>query len=189
MVPDDAKLTGLIKAPAGFKVDVLARDLINLRMLAVSAKGIVYATHRTVGDIIVLKVGGPVAVPFTIACGEYFFCKRDFYPAAGDQTRSQKRSLRCGAIPPPAGLAIVRSIEKPDHRQGGERPTVAKIANHFFAKKADCRGCGRRYLECRACRPSFLPLLGNSGISPVLEGEQSLDRCVRPGTTEKEQRP
>jgi Raf kinase inhibitor-like YbhB/YbcL family protein len=56
-VTDDAKLTGLIKAPAGFKVDVFARDLINPRMLAVSQKGVVYATRRTVGDVIMLKDG------------------------------------------------------------------------------------------------------------------------------------
>lgn len=55
VVTDDAKLTGLIKAPAGFKVDVFARDLSNPRMLAVSPKGIVYATRRTVGDVIMLK--------------------------------------------------------------------------------------------------------------------------------------
>jgi glucose/arabinose dehydrogenase len=56
-VKDDAKLTGLIKAPDGFKVDVFARDLINPRMLAVSQKGILYATRRTVGDVIMLKDG------------------------------------------------------------------------------------------------------------------------------------
>ncbi len=55
VVKDDAKLTGLIKTPAGFKVDVFARDLINPRMLAVSQKGFVYATRRTVGDVIMLK--------------------------------------------------------------------------------------------------------------------------------------
>lgn len=57
MVTDDAKLTGLIKAPAGFNVDIFARDLINPRMLAVSQRGIVYATRRTVGDVIMLKDG------------------------------------------------------------------------------------------------------------------------------------
>ena len=55
VIQDDAKLTSLIKAPDGFKVDVFARDLINPRMLAVSPKGIVYATRRTVGDVIMLK--------------------------------------------------------------------------------------------------------------------------------------
>ena len=55
VIQDDAKLTSLIKAPDGFKVDVFARDLINPRMLAVSPKGIVYATRRTVGDVILLK--------------------------------------------------------------------------------------------------------------------------------------
>ncbi|MGF9567580.1 YbhB/YbcL family Raf kinase inhibitor-like protein [Neorhizobium sp. BT27B] len=55
VVADDAKLTGLIKAPAGFEVDVFARDLINPRMLAVSQNGTVYATRRAVGDVIMLK--------------------------------------------------------------------------------------------------------------------------------------
>lgn len=55
VVTDDAKLTSLIKAPTGFNVEVFARDLINPRMLAVSPKGIVYATRRTVGDVIMLK--------------------------------------------------------------------------------------------------------------------------------------
>lgn len=54
-VTDDAKLTDLIKAPAGFNVDVFARDLINPRMLAVSRDGNLYATRRTVGDVIMLK--------------------------------------------------------------------------------------------------------------------------------------
>ena len=54
-VTDDAKLAGLIKAPAGFTVDVFARDLINPRMLAVSHDGILYATRRAVGDVIMLK--------------------------------------------------------------------------------------------------------------------------------------
>jgi Raf kinase inhibitor-like YbhB/YbcL family protein len=54
-VKDDAQLSALIKAPEGFKVDVFARDLLNPRMLAVSQKGIVYATRRSVGDVIMLK--------------------------------------------------------------------------------------------------------------------------------------
>lgn len=56
-VRDDAKLTALIKAPAGFKVEVFARDLINPRMLAVSPKGFLYATRRSVGDVVMLKDG------------------------------------------------------------------------------------------------------------------------------------
>lgn len=55
VVKEDAKLTALIKAPEGFKVDVFARDLVNPRMLAVSQKGYLYATRRTVGDVIMLR--------------------------------------------------------------------------------------------------------------------------------------
>ena len=54
-ISDDAKLTALIKAPDGFKVDVFARDLINPRMLAVSQRGVLYATRRSVGDVIMLE--------------------------------------------------------------------------------------------------------------------------------------
>ena len=70
VVNDDAKLTALIKAPDGFKVDVFARNLINPRMLAVSQKGIVYATRRTVGDVIMLKDengDGKADTPVTVA--------------------------------------------------------------------------------------------------------------------------
>ena len=54
-VTDDDKLTSLLKVPQGFKVQVYARELINPRMLAVSADGTVYATRRTVGDVVMLK--------------------------------------------------------------------------------------------------------------------------------------
>ncbi|MBD8554244.1 YbhB/YbcL family Raf kinase inhibitor-like protein [Rhizobium sp. CFBP 8762] len=53
-LPDDATLEKRIKAPEGFKVQVYARDLINPRMVAVSDKGIVYATRRSVGDVIMI---------------------------------------------------------------------------------------------------------------------------------------
>ncbi|WP_432349867.1 YbhB/YbcL family Raf kinase inhibitor-like protein (plasmid) [Shinella yambaruensis] len=52
---DDDKLTDLIRAPDGFKVEVFARDLVNPRMLAVSDTGVLYATRRSVGDVIMLK--------------------------------------------------------------------------------------------------------------------------------------
>lgn len=54
-VSDDAELEKLIKAPEGFKVRVFARDLINPRMLAVSDDGVLYATRRSVGDVVMLK--------------------------------------------------------------------------------------------------------------------------------------
>jgi Raf kinase inhibitor-like YbhB/YbcL family protein len=54
-VSDDAELAGLIKAPDGFKVEVFARNLVNPRMLAVSEAGILYATRRSVGDVLMLK--------------------------------------------------------------------------------------------------------------------------------------
>ena len=52
--PTDENI-GRIKAPDGFRVSVFARDLINPRMLAVGEDGTVYATRRSVGDVIMLK--------------------------------------------------------------------------------------------------------------------------------------
>ena len=53
-ISDDSKLANMIKAPEGFKVEVFARDLVNPRMLAVSPAGRLYATRRSVGDVIML---------------------------------------------------------------------------------------------------------------------------------------
>ena len=69
-VSDDAELTKLIKVPNGFKVEVFARNLINPRMLAVSKVGNLYATRRSVGDVILLKDGdgdGKSDKPITVA--------------------------------------------------------------------------------------------------------------------------
>jgi Raf kinase inhibitor-like YbhB/YbcL family protein len=54
-VTDDAELEGRLKVPTGFQIKVFARDLINPRMLAISEKGILYATRRSVGDVMMLK--------------------------------------------------------------------------------------------------------------------------------------
>ena len=69
-VSDDAELAGLITAPEGFTVEVFARDLVNPRMLAVSDDNVLYATRRSVGDVIMLKDGdgdGKADVPVTVA--------------------------------------------------------------------------------------------------------------------------
>lgn len=44
-----------LKVPEGFKLEVFAKDLINPRVLAVSDDGTLYATRRSVGDVIMLK--------------------------------------------------------------------------------------------------------------------------------------
>ena len=54
-VEDDAALARLIRAPQGFKVEIYARDLVNPRMLAVSEAGKLYATRRSVGDVVMLE--------------------------------------------------------------------------------------------------------------------------------------
>lgn len=55
LVTDDAELTGLLRAPEGFRVEVFARDLVNPRILAVSDAGRLYATRRSVGDVVLLR--------------------------------------------------------------------------------------------------------------------------------------
>lgn len=53
-LPDDAALTGMITAAEGARVEVFARDLDNPRMLAFSDAGVLYATRRRVGDVVML---------------------------------------------------------------------------------------------------------------------------------------
>ena len=48
--PDPASL----KVPEGFRVDLVARDLGNARMIAVADNGIVYVTRRNEGDVLML---------------------------------------------------------------------------------------------------------------------------------------
>lgn len=49
------EMAALLRAPDGFEVSVFASDLINPRMLAVAEDGTVYATRRTVGDVIMMR--------------------------------------------------------------------------------------------------------------------------------------
>lgn len=49
------ELMDRLKLPEGFKLEVFADGLINPRVLAVSEDGTLYATRRSVGDVIMLK--------------------------------------------------------------------------------------------------------------------------------------
>ncbi|MDF2798141.1 MAG: hypothetical protein K0R85_885 [Devosia sp.] len=51
-IADDAELAGKIEVPEGFTVEVVGRDLGNIRMLAVHEDGHVYATRRQESDVI-----------------------------------------------------------------------------------------------------------------------------------------
>lgn len=60
--------------------------------------------HETMGEVVevgsenkALNVGDRVVVPFTIACGECFFCKRGFFSGC----ERTKRPKNCGATRPP----------------------------------------------------------------------------------------
>lgn len=52
--PTDARIAQL-KAPAGFKVSVFARDLKNARILAVAPDGRIYVSRRDTGDVLMLE--------------------------------------------------------------------------------------------------------------------------------------
>jgi threonine dehydrogenase-like Zn-dependent dehydrogenase len=59
--------------------------------------------HETIGEVVEvgseisnLKVGDRVVVPFTIACGKCFFCKRGYFSAASAPTRTIRKSRKCG---------------------------------------------------------------------------------------------
>ncbi len=53
--PTAEEIARRIKAPQKFSVSVFARDLVNPRMLAVGEDGTVYATRRSVGDVVMMK--------------------------------------------------------------------------------------------------------------------------------------
>ncbi|MBZ9936943.1 YbhB/YbcL family Raf kinase inhibitor-like protein [Mesorhizobium sp. BR1-1-16] len=53
-VPSD-KVAALLDVPDGFRVSVFADNLINPRMLAVSDAGRLYATRRSVGDVVLIE--------------------------------------------------------------------------------------------------------------------------------------
>ena len=53
-VADDAEQAARLGVPEGFEVTVFARDLVNPRMLAFSPDGTLYATRRSVGDVVML---------------------------------------------------------------------------------------------------------------------------------------
>ncbi len=52
---EDAAQTARLSVPEGFTIGVFARDLVNPRMLAFSPDGALYATRRSVGDVVMLK--------------------------------------------------------------------------------------------------------------------------------------
>ena len=68
--------------------------------------------HETMGEVVEvgrdntkLKVGDRVVVPFTISCGECFFCKRGFYSGCERSNPTPKRPRSCGVIRLRASLA------------------------------------------------------------------------------------
>jgi Raf kinase inhibitor-like YbhB/YbcL family protein len=52
---DGQKAASLLKLPDGFRAELFAENLINPRMLAVSSSGKLYATRRSVGDVILIE--------------------------------------------------------------------------------------------------------------------------------------
>ncbi|MTE01286.1 YbhB/YbcL family Raf kinase inhibitor-like protein [Paracoccus sp. YIM 132242] len=65
----DADLSGF-RLPPGATASVFAKDLVNPRILAVSAEGTLYATRRSVGDVVMLRDGdgdGQADAPVTVA--------------------------------------------------------------------------------------------------------------------------
>jgi Raf kinase inhibitor-like YbhB/YbcL family protein len=52
--PTSETLSGL-ELPEGFKIEVFAEDLVDPRVLAVADDGTLYATRRSVGDVIMIK--------------------------------------------------------------------------------------------------------------------------------------
>ena len=69
--------------------------------------------HETMGEVVEigrgvekLKVGDRVVVPFTIACGECFFCRKGFFSGCEHTNPDRKSPRRCGGTRQQACLAI-----------------------------------------------------------------------------------
>lgn len=66
----DDDLVGGLQLPEGATASIFARDLINPRILAVSGDGTLYATRRSVGDVVMLRDDdgdGVADAPVTVA--------------------------------------------------------------------------------------------------------------------------
>jgi threonine dehydrogenase-like Zn-dependent dehydrogenase len=62
--------------------------------------------HETMGEVVevgsenkALKIGDRVVVPFTISCGECFFCKRGFFRLRAEQSESCNGREDVGSFP------------------------------------------------------------------------------------------
>ena len=80
--------------------------------------------HETMGEVVEvgsgvsnLKVGDRVVVPFTIACGECFFCRNGFY--SGCERTNPDREIGGTALGPLAGGAV-RLFAHPGGYPGGQ---------------------------------------------------------------------
>jgi threonine dehydrogenase-like Zn-dependent dehydrogenase len=83
--------------------------------------------HETMGEVVEvgsenkkLKVGDRVVVPFTIACGECFFCQMVFILVVSGQILTRRRPKKCGAIPL-LGFSAIRTFSE---ASPGVRPNI-----------------------------------------------------------------
>ena len=94
--------------------------------------------HETMGEVVEvgadnkkLKVGDRVVVPFTISCGECFFCQRGFYSGCERSNPERRRwPRRCGAIRRPGCSAIrICSAASP-----ADRPSICACPSPMSAR-------------------------------------------------------
>jgi Raf kinase inhibitor-like YbhB/YbcL family protein len=152
-ISDDAELAGMITAPEGFTVEVFARDLINPRMLAVSDAGVLYATRRSVGDVIMLKDedgDGKADAPVTVATrpgmhGIAFDGDRVFLVTVGDVYAADV--LEDGSFG-----ELERIID--DLPDGGQHPNrtlaVGPDDHLYISVGSTCNACGETNPESAA---------------------------------------
>ena len=170
--------------------------------------------HETMGLVVdvgsdnnKLKIGDRVVVPFTISCGECFFCKTDFIRAANAAIQIVKRQRSCGATRLPACSVIHicaaampagrqnicaslmrmsdRRSSRRTERRAGSLP-VGHLSDRLhgrgvlqYQRRRNDRHLGLR--PCRSIRDPRALLLGAGRVIAVDTVPERLAACARSG--------
>ena len=111
--------------------------------------------HESMGEVVevgrenqALKVGDRVVVPFTISCGECFFCKRGFFSGC-ERTNPDPCTARTAALAPHTAQHVThRHIPAVEARQ--RRHGIRSLPAAFGRQAVHCQAEAGQFMQ-RAC--------------------------------------